>query len=128
MLKRLFSFWFLPIFWMGLIFLASSFHTLRASAVAWQDFAVRKTAHFLEYAVLFGLYFRALKNTTGLSLARVYLWSFLLTFLYALSDEFHQTLVSGRTGMLKDVMIDIGGGLLGGSFLANFWGLTRLKE
>ena len=128
MLKKFFFSWFPSILWMGLIFWASSFHSLRASAVAWQDFAVRKTAHFLEYAVLFGLYFRALKNTIKLSPFRIYLLSFILTFLYALSDEFHQTLVLGRTGMLRDVMIDVGGGLLGGPFLAKFWGLTRFKE
>ncbi|MBM3208818.1 VanZ family protein [Candidatus Shapirobacteria bacterium] len=106
MSKKLFFFWLPPIALMALIFFASSFHSLRASPVAWQDFLARKTIHFLEYAVLFLLFFRAFRNTTKLSFFRAAFLSFVSTILYALSDEFHQTFVAGRTGLPRDVLID----------------------
>jgi len=37
----------------------------------------------------------------------------LLSFLYACSDEFHQTFVPGRAGQFKDVLIDTAGALIG---------------
>lgn len=77
-------------------------------AVSGLTFIVRKTAHFSEYALLGFLWYLFLKNTRNgmlLSLA--------LTFLYAVSDEFHQLFVAGRSGQLRDVMIDTTGGLFG---------------
>ena len=44
---------------------------------------------------------------------RVYLYSGFITVLYALSDEFHQLFIPGRTGRLKDVCIDSIGMLIG---------------
>lgn len=41
-----------------------------------------------------------------------------LGFLYACSDEYHQTFVSGRSGELKDVMIDTTGVLIGAVIIA----------
>ena len=123
MLKKLLKFWFPPFFWMALIFWASSFHSLRASPINWQDFIIRKLAHLLEYAILFILLFRAFKGTTKLSTpifyfrqesSFAYLLSFIFSFLYAISDEFHQTLVAGRSGMVRDVLIDTIGALFGG--------------
>jgi len=112
--QTLFIFFWLPIIlWMGLIYFLSSFHKLQASPVGWQDFIFRKTAHFTEYAILNILCYRALKNTTKLNLAKILFWSFLITFLYALSDEYHQTFVSGRTGRFFDIGIDSMGNLFG---------------
>ena len=39
--------------------------------------------------------------------------SFLGTFLYACSDEFHQLFIYGRSGEFRDVMIDSTGGIIG---------------
>lgn len=112
--QTLFIFFWLPIIlWMGLIYFLSSFHKLQASPVGWQDFILRKTAHFTEYAILNVLFFRTFRNTTKLDLTKRLLWSFILTFLYALSDEFHQTFVSGRTGRPFDIGIDSLGNLFG---------------
>ena len=116
MIKKLFKFWFPAFVWMGLIFWASSFHTLRASPINWQDFIIRKAAHFLEYTILFFLFFRGFKNTTKLTLIRALLFSFICSVLYAISDEFHQTLVDGRSGMVRDVVIDTIGVLTGWFF------------
>jgi VanZ family protein len=111
--KKIFFYWLPPALWMGLIFFLSSFNKLQASEVAWQDFVTRKTAHFLEYAILCFLFYRGLKNTTRLSLARSLVLSFTLSVLYAISDEYHQTWVPGRTGKLFDTGIDSVGAAFG---------------
>jgi VanZ family protein len=52
---------------------------------------------------------------------RPYLWAILLTILYAVSDEYHQTFVPGRNGQLADVLIDSLGGLIALFSLRKNW-------
>lgn len=111
--KKIFFFWFPVILWMGLIYFLSSFHKLQASTVDWQDFVFRKTAHFLEYAVLFVLLNRGFNHTVKMTDKRRLLWSLILTVGYAISDEFHQTMVSGRTGRPFDIWVDSLGAIAG---------------
>jgi len=111
--KMLVFSWLPPLLWMVLIFFLSSFNKLQASPIGWQDFIVRKSAHFLEYAVLFFLYHRALKNTINVPVKRRLLLALFLTIFYALSDEFHQTFVAGRTGKTFDVGVDSLGAFFG---------------
>lgn len=66
---------------------------------------VRKIAHMAEYAMLavavaFPLYVYGVRGF------RLTVISFLICVLYAASDEFHQTFVLGRSGQLRDVVID----------------------
>ena len=119
---KFFSAWLPPILWMGLIFFLSSFHKLQASQIGWQDFIVRKTAHFLEYAVLCFLYFRALRQTTSWSSKKSFFLALFLAFIYALSDEYHQTKVTGRTGKIFDVGVDFCGAIFGGIFFKKLIG------
>ena len=122
-LKNFFCSWFPLLVWMILIFFLSSFHKLQASEIGWQDFVTRKTAHFLEYAILCFLFYRGFRRTTGFSLHRSLFFAFILTFLYALTDEYHQTWVSGRTGRFFDIGVDS----LGAGFGAFFsWKLINL--
>ena len=44
---------------------------------------------------------------------KVYIITIFLCFLYACSDEFHQTFVDGRTGQFMDVFIDSIGSVIG---------------
>lgn len=67
---------------------------------------VRKTAHALEFCGLCLLFNLAFGVTT---LKFRPLISFILTVLYAVSDEIHQIFVDGRACMFKDVLIDSGG-------------------
>lgn len=67
---------------------------------------VRKTAHALEFCGLCLLFNLAFGATT---LKFRPLISFILTVLYAVSDEIHQIFVDGRACMFKDVLIDSGG-------------------
>ena len=71
------------------------------------DHAVRKTAHFSEYALLAMLWFGTfLPALSQMFRFRPYALSWLLTALYAVTDELHQLFVAERAGSLKDVGID----------------------
>lgn len=74
------------------------------------DFIIRKTAHMGEYCILTLLLISAIREDFNLN--KTYLLSILVTFLYACSDEIHQTFVPGRCGRFSDVLIDLTGGLI----------------
>ena len=83
------------------------------------SFLVRKAAHMSEYAVLailFGLTIREYKKEPWLLPA------------LAATDEFHQLFVPGRSGQLKDVLIDTAGGALGLVLLALILYLKRRRK
>lgn len=61
------------------------------------DFIIKKSAHIGEYAIFFYLLRRA-----GLTVKQ----AFIVGVAYALSDEWHQSFVPGRTAKLTDVGID----------------------
>lgn len=75
------------------------------------SFWVRKTAHFTIYMALgfciSGTY-KKLKLVTPHTLV-----SLVICFLYACSDEFHQSFSPGRGPQFRDVMIDTSGALMG---------------
>lgn len=73
---------------------------------------IRKIAHFTEYLILALLVINAFRES-GVKKFKLYLYSFLLCILYAISDEFHQLFVPGRAGQLKDVLIDSLGSICG---------------
>ncbi|MBV9960534.1 MAG: VanZ family protein [Acidobacteria bacterium] len=75
-------------------------------------FIVRKVAHFSEYAVFAFLAARAFASSSIAFLRRgFFVLTFLLIFLYSLSDEFHQSFVPSRVGTIYDSLIDTAGGL-----------------
>jgi VanZ family protein len=94
-----------PLVVMGVIFFLSA-QTDTGADRAWWDVVLRKLAHVTEYAVLTGLWWRALR---GLGLGRPLAVAIAIGLLYAASDEFHQTFVEGRTGSPVDVGIDFAG-------------------
>lgn len=85
-------------------------------------FLVRKTAHFIEYAILGLLFYLNIKSFTSDSnhiehprqaLASIPILAVLASALYACTDEFHQLFVPGRSGQLFDVFVDTLGALTG---------------
>lgn len=66
-------------------------------------FSLQKLAHFLEYAVLAALGWRALRP---LCARRATLLTFCVSLIYAASDELHQFFVPGRGPSVRDVAID----------------------
>lgn len=74
------------------------------------DFIVRKLAHFSEYV---GLCFLASNAIYQSSKRFIPLYSCALTSFYAISDEFHQIFVNGRSCEIRDWAIDTVGALVG---------------
>lgn len=64
----------------------------------------RKVAHVLIYAALCVAWWRVLATRT--SLPRAVIAASAITVLYAVSDEWHQSLVPGRSGSVLDLTID----------------------
>ncbi len=83
-------------------------------------FVMRKLAHFSEYFALTGLWWWALKRRIGGR--RALLPAAAIAFGYAITDEIHQTFVSGRTGTPRDVLIDAAG------ILTAAWLITRARR
>jgi VanZ family protein len=76
------------------------------------NFGLRKAAHFLEYAVLAALLFRAFRADTRVRWRLAWVASSLLfTSAWACVDEFLQSLTLMRSGSLDDVLLDSVGGL-----------------
>jgi VanZ family protein len=61
----------------------------------------RKSAHIIVFGVLAILIYQSLKRSSY-----SYLIALLLTFLYAIFDEWHQSFVPERTSAFKDVLFD----------------------
>ena len=137
--------WLVVLIWMGLIFFLSSQQAADSNQlstgiskfimglisgilpglspqVQWLNHIVRKNAHFIAYLILGLLQVNAL-YLNGKRGGKAFILALLISFLYAASDEFHQTFVPGRSGELRDVMIDTAGALTGiGTYM-----LIRMK-
>ncbi|MET0501916.1 MAG: VanZ family protein [Candidatus Binatia bacterium] len=75
---------------------------------------LRKLGHWAEYFILAVLLMRALQNNNGeKNNWRHAPQTAVLVFLYALTDEWHQSFVPSRTASFGDVMIDVLGGICG---------------
>jgi VanZ family protein len=116
--------------WIGFIFFASTgamsasntsriiaplfkwlFPGITEAQLLYVHFAVRKTAHFAEYAVLALLAARAFVSSGQDGLRRGwFVAAFALVALVALLDEYNQSFNAARTGTLWDSVIDISGG------------------
>lgn len=79
---------------------------------------VRKGAHMAEFAFLACLFLQALAIEQG-DTRRWIPWAWILSTIYAASDEIHQMFVPNRGASVGDVMIDSAGAALGllGCFL-----------
>ena len=73
------------------------------------SFYIRKIAHITEYLILGFLMFNLLKQY---SVTNIY-YAIGLSILYSCTDEFHQLFISGRSGNIRDILIDSIGILIG---------------
>ena len=89
-----------PLLLMGLIFYFSA--QTSSGEHPWWEVIFRKLGHVTGYALLTALWWWALRGVT----ARPLLIAVSIAFVYACSDEFHQSFVSGRTGTPVDVGVD----------------------
>jgi VanZ family protein len=97
------------------------------STIAAVHFGLRKLGHLAEYAVLAALLWRALRSVTILraKIPIVFVGAWVACTIFAASDEFHQSFVPSRIAATADVLIDIGGAVIG---LAICWVFARRKS
>lgn len=85
-----------------------------AKAASLINTPLRKVAHATVYLVLALILLTASRVIFG---GKKYLLScaiaLLFCFVFALTDEYHQTFVAGRTGQFSDVLIDTAGACVG---------------
>ena len=125
--KYYLSYYAPPILLAVLIYYFSSIPDLRSGFPNTFDLVLRKIAHIVEYGLLAVLLLRMFFSNdeikkdlkTGKSSQQNMLYreiiaaGILVTLLYALSDEFHQVFVPGRSGSLWDAGIDFVGIIIG---------------
>ena len=95
--------WLPVVLWAAVIFTISSVPSLDSGLGVW-DTVLRKMAHVGEYAILGGLLYRAVHREPA---------AIVLGSLYAVTDEVHQSFVTGRHGSPLDWLIDTAGVVAG---------------
>lgn len=77
--------------------------------VSWSEslltFLTRKAAHIIAYFILGILVFNVTR-TYSIIVRRAIVLSIALAFAYSISDELHQLFIPGRSGEIRDVIID----------------------
>ena len=89
-----------------LIFIQSAF-VLSEQVPRWPYFD--KLLHLIAYGILAALVCRAFKTIESMHLRRLrlFLTGVLVTTLYGLSDEWHQSFVPGRSAVVDDLLADL---------------------
>jgi VanZ family protein len=95
----------LAILWMVLIFCFSSIPSLGFGLEGIQEQISRKSVHVIIYAILTLLIWFSLPALDKHPFKKIFLCGF-LALIFAVSDEFHQSFVSGRAGSAKGVLAD----------------------
>ncbi|MCJ7826188.1 VanZ family protein [Patescibacteria group bacterium] len=111
-MKKCIRYWLPVIIYMAAIFIASSRQKVAISDSYAISFLFFKTLHLIEYIFLYLVCYRAFFNT-GTRKDKAFLYAFIITVLYAATDEIHQRLVPTREGKFRDVIIDVIGGGFG---------------
>lgn len=71
--------------------------------------------HAIEYGIFAILVSRAVKAYyPSINFVRRFGWVFLVSILYAISDEFHQSFITNRDASVFDTIIDSVGAFIGG--------------
>ncbi|MEH7418690.1 VanZ family protein [Neobacillus drentensis] len=73
---------------------------LDPSAIDFVNFIARKATHITVFGILAFLFFKSLEIYRF-----AYVLSWILTVIYAMSDEYHQSFMPGRTASIKDVFL-----------------------
>ncbi len=116
---RLAATWLPPLAWMAIIFAFSAQHG--GGDLSSGELVLRKLGHALGYLVLATLLIRALRRA---GVAHAVVGGALAALAYAVSDEWHQSFVPGRTPAAHDVAID-GAGIAVAAIAVT---RTRLRE
>lgn len=143
-MKKFLRYWSPALLWMGLIFPVTNrslgspkiwqvYYTIMVKLSPGASFnelsvtyvVLRKTWHFIEYALLALLVYRALRaGRAPLWQKSKVLWAGFIAFGFGFLDEFLQSFVPGRTGSPFDWAVDTAG-ILTGLALLSIWARRR---
>jgi VanZ family protein len=101
---------------MSIIFLASSTPKSELPDFGLWDAFAKKGGHMAGYALLAAAFFHALSKNRTMGQSPFFLAA-VFAVLYAISDEWHQKFIPGRSASVWDVAIDAAGIILGLAFL-----------
>lgn len=139
------KYWVPVLVWMGLIFVLSTdlgsarrtsrfigpllrwvWPAVTEEQIGWTKMAVRKTGHVTGYAILGILCLRGVRRGIFVSdwRRRAALAAWLIASLYAVTDEFHQSMVPTRMASAADVALDSVGAAMG---IAVVWMIGRRR-
>ena len=105
MCKKKYFLWGPVILWMGFIFCLSSVPGNEIPDLHIPNF--HPLVHFVEYSVLTILLLRAFKGEyPDINAFRQIVSTILVVIIFAVTDEWHQTFVAGRSGKLPDAVTD----------------------
>lgn len=74
---------------------------------------LRKFAHASVYFILAIITTAAIIQLNKKTERRCYVLAVIFCFIYAITDEYHQLFVNGRSGEFRDVLIDTSGAIMG---------------
>jgi VanZ family protein len=118
-MRKILRYWLPVILWMMVIFAFSGRQKVALTDSYALSFLFFKILHLIEYIFLYMVCYRAFFNT-GTRKDKAFLYAFIITLLYAITDEIHQRFVPTREGKLRDVIIDVIGGGFGWVMIAQF--------
>ena len=112
--------WLPTVLIMLIIFLVSARSSSELPDFGWADALIKKSGHMIGYALL------ALFSWRAQDLKREKRWvAWLIAIVYAVTDEFHQSLVPGRHPSIWDVLIFDNMGALASLGLATRYGKQK---
>ena len=147
-ISKFLRYWLPALFWMALVFTASSdaqsfhhssiyfeplvrwlFPRLSPAQVETIHHIFRKCCHLTEYAILAWLFWRAIRKPVRND-PRPWRWAeaglaLAIVFLFAASDELHQAFVPSRMAQISDVLVDTSGGAVALLLLWLRWKLFK---
>lgn len=113
-------------------FIMSGFDSLseqeRAQTIESLQYVFRKGAHATAYATMGGLSMGLMLTFDFKKKWSPVAFAFLLSFLYAVSDEVHQLFIEGRSGQVSDVVLDSCGAIFGIAVVWFFVWLARKRR
>ncbi|RCW74738.1 VanZ family protein [Saliterribacillus persicus] len=92
------------------------------------EFFIRKGAHVTVFFVLTLLFYYAMKQTSQKNWAKLMLYAFIFTVIYAGLDEWHQGLTPNRTPYFGDVLLDTFGGLIAVLVIISFKKIKSIRQ
>lgn len=129
-----------------LLRILSHFERVSLHQVVFLNYLLRKTGHFVGYAILSWLAFHGWMETLAYRTERAIqragkkavvprrwhlraaVLAVVCTFVVACLDEIHQSFIPGRTGVFHDVVLDTMGGIFAQFILLLYWTVKEKRD